>query len=381
MQVVCHTGRAQASRWAAGRARRLGLVFYLRVDLVRRGARLKGVVSVRRAHQDQGSHWHRLFISRPAAWYDAIATVPRLHAVEQLVAALAAWGFVVHLLLIGVARLVGGQLAVLMGSTWLAAMYTPFACVLIYEVLLLILAIPASTTRALALQFQIVSLIILRNSFKDLAALEDLSELLAQPGAQLVLAIDMGGGVALFGLVAVFYLIAGRRSAYQASLRAPTPALLRFIERKKAIALLLTIVFAVLAAQTVVNLGRDAWTVLLGQGERSGALVSPTTPLFQSLFTALILADVLLLVLSLQLSDAYQYLFRGAGFVITTIVLRIALSADRPLQVGIAIGAVVFGIAILAIYKVWPPDPWSMDDGHASAVADAPLVDEPKHVG
>jgi len=350
------------------------------VDLVRRGARPKGVVSVKRAHQDQGSHWHRLLISRPAAWYDAIATAPRLHAVEQLVAALAAWGFVVHLLLIGGARLVGGQLAVLMGSTWLAALYTPFACILIYEVLLLILAIPASTTRALALQFQIVSLIILRNSFKDLAALEDLSDLLAQPVAQLVLAIDMGGGVVLFGLVAVFYLTAGRRSTYQASLRAPTPALLQFIERKKAIALLLTIVFAVLAGQTVVILGQDAWTVLLGQGARSGALVSPTTPLFQSLFTALILADVLLLVLSLRLSDAYQYLFRGAGFVITTIVLRIALAADRPLQVGIAIGAVVFGIAILAIYKAWPPDPWSMADGHASAVADAPRVDEPKPV-
>jgi hypothetical protein len=30
------------------------------------------------------------------------------------------------------------------------------------------------------------------------------------------------------------------------------------------------------------------------------------------------------------------------------------ISADRPLQVGIAIGAIVFGIAILAIYKAWP---------------------------
>jgi hypothetical protein len=359
----------------------LSLVSYVRVDLVRRGARLEGVFSVGRTQQDDASRWHRLLIGRPASWYDALATAPRLRAAEQLVAALAAWGFVVHLLLIGCAQIVGGQLAVLVGSTWLAAMYTPFACVLIYEVLLLILAIPASTTRALALQFQIVSLIILRNSFKDLAALEDLSDLLTQPVAQLILAIDMGGAVVLFGLVAAFYMIAGRRSAYQASLRAPTPALVRFIERKKAIALLLTIVFAVLAVQTAGILGRDAWTVLLGQGERTSALESPTTPLFQNLFTALILADVLLLVLSLRLSDAYQHLFRGAGFVITTIVLRVALSADRPLQVGIAIGGVVFGIAILAIYKAWPPDPWSVADGHSSAMADTLPVDEPKHVG
>lgn len=327
-----------------------------------------------RTLEAETSLWHQVLIGRPAAWYDALATLPRLHAAERLVAAFAVWGFVIHLILIGCAQIVGGTLAVLVGSTWLAAIYTPFACVLIYEVLLLILAIPESTTRALALQFQIVSLIVIRNSFKDLAALDDLSDLLTQPDAQFILAVDMGGGVVLFGLVALFYFVAGRRSAYQASLRAPTPALVRFIERKKAIALLLTIVFAVLVLQTIGLLVWDAWVTLSGQSAGARGLVSPTTPLFQSLFTILILADVLLLVLSLRLSDAYQHLFRGAGFVITTIVLRIALSADRPLQVVLAIGAVVFGIAVLAIYKAWPRDPWRPVDETSSTLPDVPAT-------
>jgi hypothetical protein len=347
-------------------------VFNVQCACMKRSFHLGGTL------EDDNSRWHQVLIGRPARWYDALATPPRLHAAERLVASFAVWGFVAHLLLIGGAQLVGGQLAVLVGSTWLAAIYTPFACVLIYEVLLLILAIPESTTRALALQFQIVSLIIIRNSFKDLAALDDLSDLLTQPDAQLILAIDMGGGVVLFGLVALFYLIASRRSTYQASLRAPTPALIRFIERKKAIALLLTMVFAVLVLQTIGLLVWDAWITLFGQGEGPRGLVSPTTPLFQSLFTILILADVLLLVLSLRLSDAYQHLFRGAGFVITTIVLRIALSADRPLQVGLAIGAVMFGIAVLAIYKVWPRDPWRPTDDASSTLPDVPAAtDEP----
>ncbi|RRR69779.1 MAG: hypothetical protein EI684_14645 [Candidatus Viridilinea halotolerans] len=311
------------------------------------------------SHEDEAPPpRHQAIVDRLAVWYDLLAAPSRLHAAERMVATFAMWGLIIHLVLIAAAQVIGGQLADLVGTTWLAAIYTPFAFILIYEVLLLILAIPESTTRALALQFQIISLIVIRNSFKDLAYLDHLTDLLVDRQAQIALAADMGGGVLLFGLVAIFYAVAGRPSSYQTALRMPTQALLRFIARKKAVAFIITLIFGALVVHTGGLLVYEAGLTLQGQAFTPQALGSPTTPLFERLFTILILADVLLLVLSLRLSDAYQHLFRGAGFVITTIVLRIALSADRPLQVVFAVAAVIFGIAVLAIYKAWPRDPW-----------------------
>lgn len=311
----------------------------------------------------------------PVAWlargYDWIAASHRRHAIERFMINLAAWGFVIHLALVGLSWLLGGRLAALVGTNWLAAIYTPFVAILFFEVLLLVLAIPESTTRALALQFQIISLIVIRNAFKDLAALEDLGMLLINREAQWRLVLDMAGGVLLFGLVGLFYRVAAWPSAHQEALRAPSPALNRFIERKKAVAFGICLVFLGLVAWAAVHWASDIWAVLSGQAATLRSTVSPTTPIFEALFVAMIVADILLLVLSIQLSDAYQQVFRGAGFVIATILLRVALSAERPAQVGIAVAAVVFGIAVLALYKTWPADPWeqpSADDGERDQV-------------
>jgi hypothetical protein len=301
-----------------------------------------------------------------ARGYDWIAAPHRRHSIEHFMLQLAAWGFVIHLALVGLAWLIGGRLATLVGTNWLAAIYTPFVAILFFEVLLLVLAIPESTTRAVALQFQIISLIVIRNAFKDLAALDDLNMLLVDREAQFRLVLDMAGGVVLFGLVALFYRVAAWPSAHQQALRVPSPALNRFIERKKAVAFGILLVFLGLVVWAAGQWGSDVWAVLTGQAQALRSSVSPTTPIFESLFVVMILADILLLVLSLQLSDAYQHVFRGAGFVIATILLRVALSADRLVQAGIAIVAVVFGIAVLALYKTWPPDPWEQPSDDAA---------------
>ncbi|NTW97545.1 MAG: hypothetical protein HGB28_03245 [Oscillochloris sp.] len=290
--------------------------------------------------------------------YDWVAAPHRRHAIERFMIQIAAWGFIIHLALMALAWMFGGRLVALVGTNWLSAIYTPFVAILFFEVLLLVLAIPESTTRALALQFQIMSLIVIRNAFKGLATLDHLGMLLEDLEAQVRLVLDMAGGVLLFGLVGLFYRVAAWPSAHQQALRVPSPALSRFITRKKAVAFGICLVFLGLIAWTAVQWVVDVWAVLAGQAPALRSSISPTTPIFEALFVVMIVADILLLVLSLQLSDAYQHVFRGAGFVITTILLRVALSAERPAQVGIAVAAVVFGIVVLALYKTWPHDPW-----------------------
>jgi len=56
------------------------------------------------------------------------------------------------------------------GKNYLTAISTPFEFILFYEVLILIAALPASTTRSIAHQFEIVSLIFIRDVFRDIAS-------------------------------------------------------------------------------------------------------------------------------------------------------------------------------------------------------------------
>jgi hypothetical protein len=60
-------------------------------------------------------------------------------------------------------------LVAVVGNSYLAAISTPFSFILFYEVLTLLAVIPTSTTRSTANQCEIVSLIFLRDVFKDIA--------------------------------------------------------------------------------------------------------------------------------------------------------------------------------------------------------------------
>lgn len=283
-------------------------------------------------------------------WYQSLITARRVHAFERAMITLGIWGFVLHLGLIMLGTVVA-PLRVLVGTNMLAALYTPFSFVLFYEVLLLLLAIPQSTTRALALQFQIISLIILRNAFKDLAVLPSLGEVATSTPALLRLLSDMLGGLTLFALMAVFTRVSMRSSVYEESLRTPSLARDRFIAQKQGITVGLTAIFFAVAAWSFSLWAVDLWNAFsLGTAMPQ----SPTKPFYEQIFTALIFADVLILLLSLHLSDSYELVMRNAGFVVATVLLRVSLAAPRPLDAVIAVGAVTFALLILLVYKWWP---------------------------
>jgi len=54
----------------------------------------------------------------------------------------------------------------------IAAIYTPFSFILVYEVYLLIYYLPASITQYIAKQYEIITLIVIRRLFKDIANIE-----------------------------------------------------------------------------------------------------------------------------------------------------------------------------------------------------------------
>jgi len=78
-------------------------------------------------------------------------------------------GFVGHLGLIALGRVFPqAPLLAAAGHSYLSAISTPFNFILFYEVLTLIATLAASTTRSIAGQFEVVSLIFIRDVFTTL---------------------------------------------------------------------------------------------------------------------------------------------------------------------------------------------------------------------
>ncbi len=80
-------------------------------------------------------------------------------------------------------------------------------------------------------------------------------------------------------------------------------------------------------------------------------------PFFDSVFTALIFADVLLVLVSLRYSSTSAVVFRNAGFALATVVLRLALVAPAVPGVALGIGATALLVALAWLYNRAAVDP------------------------
>ena len=72
---------------------------------------------------------------------------------------------------------------------------------------------------------------------------------------------------------------------------------------------------------------------------------------FPTCFEFMIFADVLLLILSIPFYERYEYVFRNAGFVISTILLRLSLSTPKPYDLIIGVVAMIYGLCVLGVFS------------------------------
>ena len=79
-----------------------------------------------------------------AAAFDRLSTPARQAWLEHLIVKISAAGFLVHLGLVFLARVLPSPPAIIaaVGKNYLSAIYTPFSFILFYEVLMLIAALP-----------------------------------------------------------------------------------------------------------------------------------------------------------------------------------------------------------------------------------------------
>jgi len=181
---------------------------------------------------------------------------------------------------------------------------------LIAEVYLLVYYLPTSFARSLGKQIEIVALIEIRSVFKDLDTTSNWPwEAAFFP--HLLSAMVLGGALVWF------YHLLPRRVA-----RIEEQDLARFVDFKTALAGLLSVA---LVGLSVYSLGAWVMEIVTTPDHLHSDLNSI---FYNEFFTALILVDVLLLVVSFRYSDDFGLVLRNSGFVVATILLRRALGIE-----------------------------------------------------
>jgi len=278
--------------------------------------------------------------------YDRCDTEKQKGRLEHGMVRLAATGFIVHLLLIALARSVPflgvGPLAGL-NRNFLHAVYTPFSFILFYEVLLLVLALPRSHTSAIGKQYEIVSLIVIRRVFKDIGEFRDPITWLQQQDEAFIVLMDMIAAVLMFLLVTGF-----RRVSLTVNHSPPHHELDRFVAIKKSIAVLLCFVLLLLAAYNLAEWSASVFGLNWALGGEAKDLDFFFFPAF---FEFMIFTDVFLLIVSIPFYERYEYVIRNAGFVISTILLRISLTTPQPYDLAIGLVAMIYGLCVLSVFS------------------------------
>lgn len=281
--------------------------------------------------------------------HDVVFSERNLAALKRAMVEFSIAAFLCHLALIWLARWLPASswLTEAVGTNFLAAISTPFNIILFYEVLTLIAAIPASTTRSIANQFEIVSLIFIRDVFKSMTAINGEDWLHQHRPQAIAMLIDMWAGLLMFALVTVFQQIAlqqvqmPRTNEYLA-------ARLKFVDKKKIVAVGLTMLLILLA---VYNLAILVAHAVMTSTLSATIAPQPTSFFYADVFTVMIFTDVLILILSLLLTGRYEMVFRNAAYVLCIILIRLSLTESRPYGAELALMATVFGIATSLVFN------------------------------
>ena len=140
----------------------------------------------------------------------------------------------------------------------------------------------------------------------------------------------VASALVIFALLVIYF----RMQTHQPISRDPDDQS-SFVGAKKLIALALLTSLAVISAEVV-----WAWFF-------TGEEIS----FFETFYTPLIFADVLIVLISLRYSVAYPVVFRYFGFAVATVLVRLALTAPRVVDAGLGVVATVFALALTWVYN------------------------------
>jgi hypothetical protein len=281
--------------------------------------------------------------------YQKLLSDKTKHWGEQVILVIAIASFLIHLAIIYLVDF--GIIPIAATSDLLknpiAAIYTPFSFILVYEVYLLIHYLPKSITTYISKQYEIITLIIIRRLFKDLSTLTLTSDWFTIK-YDLQFTYDLIASVLLFFLIYLFYKQSKKRYRVIDSSANDREGIARFIKIKKYLATALVPVLIIVAVYSFVNWSMSS---IYPQTNTRVSFSNINNIFFEQFFTILIIADVVLLLFSFFHTDEFHKVIRNSGFIISTILIRLSFSVSGLLNTLLIVSATVFGLLILIIHN------------------------------
>lgn len=269
--------------------------------------------------------------------------------IEKAILSIAIASFIIHLLIIYLVDLKFVYLDTTSNllTNPIAAIYTPFSFILLYEVYLLIYYLPKSFTKYVSKQYEIMSLIIIRRLFKDLSNLR-ISGDWFNIKYDLQFSYDLATSLLMFFLIYLFYLQSEPKKNVLDTSVTSSLSLMNFIKIKKILALLLVPMFISLSIYSFTT-----WIIDMIHSDvnTTNSFSNINNIFFEQFFNILIFADVLLLLFSFFLTDDFHKVMRNSGFIISTILIRISFSTTGLVNNLLIICAIVYGLFITIIHN------------------------------
>ena len=263
--------------------------------------------------------------------------------VRRAAIVLAIFGFLVHLSLWALHS--SGRIEILGDSVELvqsplSALYTPFSILLVYEVYQLIRTIPDSFSSSVGKQYEIATLLVVRDILKRLSEVGDSEgwEINDDVGFLLV---ECAAFLALFYTSLTYHKISSKSDGEEVL----SDDVTAFITTKMVVANVMLFVFISIAVFSLVG-----WINAVQEG---GGSVDRAI-FFLDFFTFLILADILILLISYWFYTDFSNLARNTGFVLSTVIIRVAISSEGVSAMILFTLSGVLGIAILRMFSRGP---------------------------
>ena len=215
-----------------------------------------------------------------------------------------------------------------------------FTFVLIIEIIGLVFGLARSVSNAVGIQIEILSLILLRASFKELTNFNEPIQWGDVSEPVLHMLSDAFGALVIFVILGYYYQLQKHRPITKSRQMQH-----RFVVAKKGLSLVLLVSFVAIGC----------YDVLLWLGHQK------TFDFFSTFYTILIFADILIVLISTRYSANYYVLFRNSGFAFTTVMIRLALTAPPYINALLGVGAAVFAVGLTLAYNHLAPKDQHID--------------------
>lgn len=226
--------------------------------------------------------------------------------------------------------LLGSYLAGALPTRHFYAVDLAFTLLLLIEIAAMVFALGESVADSLGKQFEVVSLILLRQSFKGFIGFGEPIELTGGAVRLGPMVADALGALGIFVVLGFYY-----RSQRHRPITADSHERDSFIAEKKLVALALFFAFLLIAVFDGIRLGTGA----------------ASFDYFAACYTVLIFSDILIVLLSLRHSSTYRVLFRNSGFALATVFARLSLTAPSYVNASLGLGAASFALVLTWAYN------------------------------